>query len=131
MFVDVLTEIAALALAGPADYLAVFDRAQRDALAYLFIDLHGEGISVVSVFWGLWLFPFALLVIRSGFIPRVLGVLLILAGVAYLVTSFTDLVLPRYAPLVSRLASPLKMGELPMVVWLVGWGARVTAPARS
>jgi hypothetical protein len=133
VFVNVLSEIAALALAGPADYLAVFDRAQRDALAYLFVDLHGAGISVVSVFWSLWLFPFGLLAIRSGFVPRVFGVLLIIAGAAYMATSFTDLVLPQYATLVSRLASPLKMGELPMVVWLVGWGARTPAgpPARQ
>jgi hypothetical protein len=124
MFVNVLNEVAALALASPADYLTVFDRPQRDALAYLFVELHGAGISVVSVFWSLWLFPFGLLAIRSGFIPRVFGVLLILAGVAYLATSFTELVLPRYEHLVSQLASPLKMGELPMVVWLVGWGAR-------
>jgi hypothetical protein len=124
MFVNVLSEIAALLLAAPAAYLTVFDWAQRDALAYLFVELHGEGISVVSVFWSLWLFPFGLLAMRSGFIPRVFGVLLILAGVAYMATSFTDIVLPQVAPLIAKLASPLKMGELPMVVWLVGWGAR-------
>lgn len=75
-----------------------------DALAYLFIRLHEHGITVASVFWGLWLFPFGLLVIRCGFIPRALGALLILAGLGYLCSSFAALVLPQYAPTVSQLA---------------------------
>jgi hypothetical protein len=133
MFVNVLNDVAALMFARGADFLAVFESAQRDALAYLFLRLHGQGITVASVFWGLWLFPFGMLVIRSGFIPRVFGYLLIVAGVAYLASAFATLVVPRYAPLVSRLALPLEVGEVPIVFWLVIWGARprraVGAPA--
>ena len=124
MFVNVLNEIAALILVSGADFLSVFDRPQLDALAYLFVRLHGDGINVASIFWGLWLFPFGLLVIRSGFIPRVFGYLLMIAGVAYLASSFATLTLPRYAPLVSKVALPLAFAELPIVVWLVIWGAR-------
>jgi hypothetical protein len=65
-----------------------------------------------------------MLVIRSGFIPRVFGVLLMIAGVAYLASSFAILVLPRYGPLVSQVAFPLYVGELPIIFWLVIWGAR-------
>ena len=79
---------------------------------------------MASIFWGLWLFPFAMLVIRSGFIPRVLGVLMMVAGAAYLASSFATLVVPRYAPLVSQIASPLYLAELPIIFWLVIWGAR-------
>ena len=81
MFVNTLNAIAALMLTGEAEYLAAFSRPQRDALAYLCLQLHARGTTVASVFWGLWLFPFGLLVIRCGFIPRVLGVLLMVAGV--------------------------------------------------
>ncbi len=88
MFVNVLNHVAALVLVGDADFLAVFDRPQRDALAYLFLRLHSHGVVVASVFWGLWLFPFGMLVIRSGFIPRILGVLLMVAGSAYLASAF-------------------------------------------
>ena len=52
VFVNVLNEIAALILAGGAKYLSVFDRPQRDALAYLFLRLHGQGIQVAAIFWG-------------------------------------------------------------------------------
>ena len=100
MFVNVLNDIAALILVSGAEFLSVFDKPQLDALAYLFLRLHGQGITVASIFWGLWLFPFGMLVIRSGFIPRVFGVLLMIAGVGYLASSFATLVLPRYAPLV-------------------------------
>jgi hypothetical protein len=124
VFVNVLNELAALVLARGADYLTAFDERQRSGLAYMFVQLHEQGIQVVSIFWGLWLFPFGILVIRSGFIPRVLGAVLVLAGAAYLASSFTALVVPEYAPAVAQWTLPFKMGELPMVVWLLAWGAR-------
>lgn len=128
VFVNVLNEIAALILVKGADFLSVFERSQLDALAYLFLRLHTHGINVASIFWGLWLFPFGMLVIRSGFIPRVLGVLLMIAGSAYLARAFAVLVLPQYAPLVGQVALPLEVAELPIIFWLLIWGAK-TRPA--
>lgn len=130
MFVNVLNDIAALVLVSGADFLSVFEKSQLDALAYVFLHLHREGITVASVFWGLWLFPFGMLVIRSGFVPSVFGILLLIAGVAYLASSFATLVLPQYAPLVSQVALPLELAELPIIVWLLIWGAR-TRPTTS
>jgi len=68
---NVLNEIAALVLVSGANFLSVFETRQLDALAYVFLRLHGQGFVVAQIFWGLWLFPFGILVIRSGFIPRV------------------------------------------------------------
>lgn len=130
VFVNVLNSFAALILAKGADYLTVFSRPQLDALAYVFVRLHSQGITVASIFWGLWLFPFGLLVIRSGFIPRVLGYLLMVAGTAYVVTAFVTLVVPQYRPLISPFALPLEAAELPIIFWLVIWGAR-TRPAEA
>ena len=124
VFVNALNDIAALVLVSGAEFLAVFERPQLDALAYLFLRLHGEGITVASIFWGLWLFPFGMLVVRSGFIPRALGVLLIVAGVGYLVSAFARLALPAYGPLVSQVLSPLMVGELPIIFWLLIWGVK-------
>jgi hypothetical protein len=131
VFVDVLNELAALSLVSGADSLAVFTRPQLDALAYLFLRLHGEGINVVSIFWGLWLFPFGQLVIRSRFIPRVFGVLLLVAGAAYLVSSSVALVLPRFASQVDQIALPLQLGELPIVLYLLIRGAREVPSASA
>jgi hypothetical protein len=124
VFVNVLNEIAAFILVSGAQFLSVFDKSQLDALAYLFIRLHGQGINVVEIFWGLWLFPFGMLVRRSGFIPRALGVLLILAGGAYVVDSLTTLLLPRYADMIGELAGFVEFGEIPIIFWLLIWGAR-------
>jgi Domain of unknown function (DUF4386) len=124
VFVNVLNEIAALVLAGPADFLSVFEKSQSNALAYLFLRLHGQGLAVATVFWGLWLFPFGKLVIRSGFIPPVFGVLLMIAGVANLADAFAVLTFPRYAPVVGRFAMPLEFLEVPIVFWLLFRGAK-------
>ncbi len=125
MFISVLNEIAALTLISGADFLTVFSKEQLDALAYLFLRLHGQGLVLASIFWGLWLFPFGLLIIRSGFIPRVLGYLLMIAGVGYLLSSFTSLLLPQYAVLVGQITMVLYFGELPIIFWLLIWGTRM------
>jgi Domain of unknown function (DUF4386) len=128
VFVNVLNHVAALILVSGADFLSVFEKVELDALAYLFVRLHSHGITVASIFWGLWLFPFGMLVVRSGFIPRALGYLLMIAGVGYLGSAFATLVVPQYAPLVDKVAGPLVFAELPIIVWLVIWGARPRSP---
>jgi hypothetical protein len=130
VFVNVLNEIAALILVSGAGFLSAFQQSQLDALAYLFLRLHGTGLTVASIFWGLWLFPFGMLVIRSRFIPRVLGVLLMVAGVGYQASSFATLVLPAYASQVSQIASLLYFGELPIIFWLLIWGAKAPGVKR-
>jgi len=124
VLVNLLNEIAALTLVGDADFLAAFPRPQLDALAYLFLRLHNRGIALAAIFWGLWLLPFGLLVIRSGFIPPAFGILLLVAGCAYVVDSMATLVLPQYANTVGGVASVLEMAELPIIVWLAIWGAK-------
>jgi hypothetical protein len=88
-FVNELNSIAALVLVRGADFLCVLDKTQREALAMLFIKLHGQGFVVAEMFWGLWPFPLGLLVYRSRFLPRFLGVWLGLAGVAWVLLSLT------------------------------------------
>jgi Domain of unknown function (DUF4386) len=134
VFLNVLNEIAALVLVSDADFLSVFEKRQLDALALFFLRLHGQGIIVAAIFWGLWLFPFGMLVIRSGFIPRAFGVLLMIAGFAYLASSFASLVLPAYARSVGQVALVLEVGEVPIIFWLLIWGAkeqRFNAPTSS
>jgi Domain of unknown function (DUF4386) len=124
-FLNVLNDIAPLILVSGANFVSVFDKGQLDALVYLSMRLHSHGLLVAQIFWGLWLFPFGILVIRSGFIPRVLGVLLIIACFAYLADSFTFLLLPPYGHLVSNFATVFEgIGELSIVLWLLIWGAK-------
>src|SRR6202521_4875520 len=96
MFLNVLNEVAALTLFRGADFLSVLDKPQRDALAMLFLWLHGSGIGASELLWGPFFIPFGLLVMRSGFLPRILGVLLIGVCFGYLADSLTTLLLPSY-----------------------------------
>jgi Domain of unknown function (DUF4386) len=131
-FVNVLSEIAAVTLLTRADLLSVFDKPQLDALASMFLGLHGQGLAVVSIFWGLWLLPLGVLVMRSGFAPRVIGVLLIPAGLAYVIASATNILPPPFATVVSRLAPiPEGLGEVPMLLWLLITGMRGTRLERA
>jgi len=128
---NLINELAPLMLLGGADYLSAFTKPQLDALALGFLGLHGHGAVVATAFWGLWLFPFGILVIKSGFFPRVLGVLLMVAGFAYVASSVTTIVLPAYRQVVSRVMMPLYFGEIPIIFWLLIKGARVPeTPAR-
>src|SRR5258708_38138252 len=124
-FLSVVNEMAALIVLSDASFLSAFDQPQLDTLAYLFFRLHGQGLVVAQIFWGLWLFPFGILVIRSRFIPRFLGYLLFIAASGYLASSFTSLLLPSYRHLVDQFAMVLEAGELPIIFWLLIWGAKV------
>lgn len=127
-FLNVLNDAAALTLVRGADFLSVFDKPQRDALAMLFLRLHHQEIVAAEILWGLWLFPLAILVYRSRFLPRFLGVWLTLNGLAYLAMSLTGLLLPQYEETVSNLAFPALLGEIAIMLWLVIKGARPQSP---
>ena len=122
--VNVLSNIAAFTLFRGGEFLAVLDKPQRDAFAMLFLRLHGQGNIVNETFWGLWLVPFGMLVFRSGFLPRFLGVWLIVNGFAYVALSLTGLLLPDYYGVAFRMAQPLLFGELAIMLWLLIKGAK-------
>lgn len=135
MFINVLNEIAALILVNGTDFLPAFSKSQLNALALLFLRMHEQGIVIVSVFWGLWLFPYGILVIRSGFIPRLLGILLFIAGTALLASSFTSIILPQYEALFGQIAMVLDIvGEFPIIFWFFIRALRpsgITEPDRT
>jgi Domain of unknown function (DUF4386) len=123
-FLNELNSIAALVLVRGADFLSIFDKPQRDALAMLFLNLHGSGFDVAEIFWGLWLFPLALLVYRSRFLPRFLGVWLAIDGFAYVILSLTGTLSPQYYDKVFTYAQPAFFGEVAFMLWLLIKGAR-------
>jgi hypothetical protein len=127
VIVNELNSIAALVLVRGADFLSIFEKPQRDALAMLFLNLHHHGFVVAEIFWGLWLFPLGLLVYRSRFLPRFLGVWIILAGFAWVVLSLTGILLPQYQDKVDTYAQPAFFGEIAFMLWLLIRGARPPA----
>jgi hypothetical protein len=111
-----LTQFAALQLLGGAEYLTIFTTAQLQALALLFLDLHEYGLFIAGIFWGLWLFPLGYLVFKSGFLPGILGVFLMIGCFGYLIDSFGLFLFPDY-----NLNAALYVGwsEILFALWLV------------
>lgn len=128
-FVNAVSDSAALTLAQGADYLAAFDQPQRDALATFFLHLHGQQIVAAEVLWGLWLLPLGLLVYRSRFLPRFIGVWLLINGVAYFALCLTSIFRPDYQDKVFAWSQPAYFGEIALMLWLVIKGARPPAPS--
>jgi hypothetical protein len=131
---NAVNELAALSLIrGPA-FLTGLDQMQLNSIALLLLRMRGMGVLVAQVFWGLWLLPFGVLVIKSRFIPKLLGGWLIVNGVAYVAMSFTAILLPRYAAAVNRYTFVALFGELWIMLWFVIKGVRIdpdTIPAVS
>lgn len=117
-----LNHMAALLLLSNANYLASFTASQLQALVLFFHDLHRYGLTIAELFWGLWLFPLGYLVFKSGFLPRILGVLLIIGCFGYLIVSLAAFLLPNYSVDFLRLAA---IGEILLPLWLVIKGVNV------
>ncbi|UAK25545.1 DUF4386 domain-containing protein [Sphingomonas nostoxanthinifaciens] len=124
MFLNLLTEVGALSLAIDPGIANAFTLPQRDALASLMIRLHGDGVGIAGIFWGLWLLPLGMLIIRSGFVPKLLGLCELAGGLGWLLGSGAMLVMPGLVPAgeianYERIASLLQIGELPFIIWLL------------
>ena len=127
--VNLLNELAPLMLLSGADYLSAFSRPELEALAYGFLRLRGTGLGIATAFWGLWLLPFGILVIKSGFIPRLIGVLLIAGCFGYLAQSVAAILFPARVHAVFNATLPLVApGELFVVIWLLVKGGTVPLP---
>jgi len=126
-FVNVVSDAGALMVVRGADFLSAFDKPQRDALVMLFLRLHHHQNTAAEMLWGLWLLPLAILVYRSRFLPRFLGVWLVINGFAYVILSFTGLLLPQYQNKVFIISQPALFGELALMLWLVIKGAKPPA----
>ena len=119
-FVNSVNDIAALLFAR-GDFLSVFDKAQREALVMLFLNLHHQ-LDLAWQLLGVFFIPFGLLVYKSRFLPRILGVWLIVACFAYLALSLTGLLFPAYEDQVIKFAQPVLFAEVAMMLWLAIMG---------
>lgn len=117
-----LNQFAALLLLGSADYLTAFTADQLQAFAALFLDLYEHGFVLAHLFFGLWLFPMGYLVIKSGFVPKVIGFFLLIAGVGYVVDFTLFFLFPDITVTVSEYTF---VGEVLLLLWLLVMGVNV------
>ena len=116
-----LIQIAPLVLLGGAPYTAAFRPDQLQALAYMAVRLHGQGSLIDLVFFGLYCLLIGWLIFRSGFLPRIVGALMAIAGASYLINSFAAFLAPSLDLSPYILAPPL-LGEGSLTLWLLAVG---------
>lgn len=128
-----LNQFVALLLLDSGESLTAFTATQLQALASLFLDIYEHGFVLAHIFFGLWLFPMGYLVIKSGFIPKVIGVFLLIAGVGYIVDFTLFFLFPTITVTVSDYTF---VGEVLLLLWLLvmgvnveQWKKRALAPA--
>ncbi|MBZ9612632.1 DUF4386 domain-containing protein [Rheinheimera maricola] len=121
-----LTLMLPLLLAGSGVYLAAFSAEQRDALAYLAIQLHGYGFAIGLLFFALACIIRGYLIIKSQLFPKILGLMLGLAGVCYLINTLALLMAPDVAAkLFPWIMLPVLVGELSLSLWMIVKGANL------
>jgi len=123
-FLNTVNDAAALILVRGGDWLNAFSEAQRDALAYFFTRLHYQVIVSAEVLWGIWLFPMAILILKSRWFPRVLGWWLMLDGATWIVLSFANMFLQDYLDSINTWCIPFQLGEIAVTLWFLVMGAR-------
>jgi hypothetical protein len=123
-FFNTVNDAAALLFARGASFLSIFDQPQREAFVALFLNLHHQLELANEIFWGLWLIPLGVLAYKSRYIPRFIGVWLVLACFSYLALSFTGFLAPSYEDSVFKFASIINLGELVFMLWLAIVGAK-------
>lgn len=130
-FITILFQIAALLLTSGADYLKAFTPAQLQSLAMIFLNLDKQGSLIAEIFWGLWLLPLGVLVFKSGFFPKILGVFQVIACFGYLAGFLLVFLFPGYRGMIHPIINVMIFGELPFILWLIIRGARLKPPRKA
>ncbi|WP_342305013.1 DUF4386 domain-containing protein [Methanolobus sp. ZRKC5] len=118
-----------LQLLGSASYLAAFDTAQLQAQVMILLNAFNQTWLIGLIFFGIHLFVLGYLIFKSGYIPKVIGILLIIASLGYLADSFANFLLPNYANYATIfmiiVIVPGVIGELSFTVWLLLKGSKI------
>jgi hypothetical protein len=125
VFLNMLFQYAPILLLSGAGHLSAFNPAQLQTLAMVFLDLYKHGFMISEIFWGLWLIPLGILVYKSGFIPKALGVLLIVGCFGHLLSFLSTFLFPDYSIILTSIAETAMIGELPIFLWLLIKGVNV------
>jgi nitrate reductase NapE component len=123
--INMLNQFATLLLMSGAGYLTVFSADQLHALGMLFFNLHEYGYSIAVISWGFYLLPLGYLVFKSGYLPRILGVLLMLAGFCDLIQFFQIFLFPSYEVITYPGLAVALIAEFSFCLWLLIKGAKI------
>lgn len=124
--VNMLNYVAPLVLLSNADYLKIFQQEQLHALVMVFLRLSNYGQAFFEIFWGLYLFAFGLLIIKSRYIPEIFGIMMIVGSIGFPINTFTKLLVPEFYPAIFTQITMLfsGLGVVPTLFWLLIMGVR-------
>ena len=114
-----LNLFAVVLLLSGADYLKVFQVDQLQALAMLFLNLYTNGFMIAQIFYGTWLLPLGYLVFKSGFLPRILGILLIIDFLGVLIWFLQFFLFPGYEVITYPGLAVSFIAEVSLTLWLL------------
>ncbi len=125
-FINVQNEFTILSLVSSSNYLNGFSTEQIKSMVMLYLNQYENGMRIVHIFSGLWLFPFGYLVYKSGFLPKVFGVLLMLGCFSYLINFWGNCLITNYSNIGigSFVQLPASFGEIGICLWLLIMGAK-------
>jgi len=127
--INMLNLFAAGLLLNGADFLKVFQDDQLKALAMFFLDLHKNGFMIAQLFYGAWLFPLGYLVFKSGYLPKILGIILMVECFAWLMYPLQFFLLPSFTVILYLSFAVGFIGEFSLALWLLIMGAKDLKPA--
>jgi len=125
MSINMLNQFAALLLLSGTNYLKVFSTDQLQALALLFLNFHKYGYFIAQIFFGLWLLPLGYVGFKSGYLPKILGVLLIIACFGHLIQFFQIFLFPNFEVITYPGLAVATIAEISLCLWLLIKGVNV------
>lgn len=125
-FINLQSKFSVLTIVEGAVYLKAFDAKQLQAQIMLLLSNYNKGLLIAQVFWGAWLFPFGYLVYKSGFLPRTLGVFLMLGCFGYLANVFGRTLVAHFSDysIANYITLPATIGEIGICLWLLIFGVK-------
>jgi len=121
---NMLNLFSAVLLLSGADYLKVFQADQLQALAMLFLNLYKNGFMIAQFFYAAWLFPLGYLVFKSGYLPKLLGILLMIECFGWMLYPFQFFLFPSYTAVTYLSFAIGFIGEFSLALWLLIKGAK-------
>ena len=130
-FINVLHKFSVLTLVNKSDYVKGFSSEEIATRILLELEFYGNGTQLIYIFWGLWLFPFGYLVYTSGFLPKILGVFLMIGCFSYLIEFLGPFLFSTYGDhelFATLVGIPSSIGEFGICLWMLIMGAKKQNP---
>ncbi len=124
--INMENEFSVLTLLSKADYLKASDADMIQSQVMFYLHAYENGNQIASIFWGLWLFPLGYLIFKSGLVPKVLGIFLMVGCFGYLINFTGNFLFPAYekAAISNYVILPASVGEIGTCLWLLIMGAK-------